>query len=426
MSDSHSHPTTSPPVTRLWLAVLCGYLALGATLQTLPSFVVHQFHASTALAGLSVGVAFAATACTRPFAGRRADHGGARPVVALGGVLTALGGLGHWWAPNVTMILLSRVVMGAGEGALFSAALPWVLASASADRRGRVAGWFGLSMWGGLALGPLVAALIQQIRGVRGVWQAVVVLGVAAAVLVLTTPRQRGAATATQSGAQNGLVPAGAIRPGLVFGLSAYGYGTITALIVLYLAQQALGGTTIALALFALGFLGTRLVGSPAVDRLGGRRVATTTLGVEAGGLGLIAAVPTTAGALVGTFLAGIGVSLMYPATVWMTLQRTGPLRPGTSVGVMTSFWDLGIMIAGPLSGALVAPAGFRAAFATATAVALMALGIAVRTHPHVKTQPSTLETAKPGVLPRQIPSTPCPGPPEPEIDPPEDAGGRS
>ncbi len=381
---------------RLWLAVLCGYLALGATLQTLPSFIVHQFHYGTAVAGLAVGVAFAATACTRPFAGRRADNGGARPVVALGGVLTALGGLGPWWAPNTGLILLSRVVMGAGEGALFSAALPWVLASASADRRGRVAGWFGLSMWGGLALGPLVAATVQQLRGAQAVWQSVVVFGIAAAVLVLTTPKHGRPAPAPQGDTQNRLVPAGAVRPGLVFGLSAYGYGSITALIVLYLAQQALGGANIALALFALGFLGTRLVGSPAVDRLGGRRVAAATLGVETAGLGVIATVPTTAGALAGTFLAGIGVSLMYPATVWMTLQRTGPLRPGTSVGVMTSFWDLGIMIAGPLAGALVAPAGFRAAFAAASAVALLALVIAARTRPHVSTPPTKLEPAEP------------------------------
>jgi hypothetical protein len=38
----------------------------------------------------------------------------------------------------------------------------------------------------------------------------------------------------------------------------------------------------------------------------------------------------------------------MYPATVAITLRRTGPLRPGTSLGVMTSFRDLGIMVADP------------------------------------------------------------------------------
>lgn len=365
----------APPTIRLWLAVLCGYLALGETLQSLPTFIVYRFHASTALAGVAVGIAFAATACTRPFAGRSADNGRARPVVALGGLLTALGGVGHWWAPDVPVILLSRLVMGAGEGALFSAALPWVLANAS--RPARVTGWFGLSMWGGLALGPVLAATLQEYTGVQTVWTTVIALGVASAVLVCTT-RRKGETSTDARPAR--LIPAGATRPGFVFGLAAYGYGTISTLIVLYLSRPALGGHEFALAVFALGFLGTRLVGSPVVDRLGGRIVAAIALTVETVGLTLIATIPTAAGALAGTLVAGVGVSLMYPSTVWMTLQRSGPLRPGGSVGVMTSFWDLGIMTAGPLAGALVAPLGYRAAFAVAGALGVLGLAVTLRT----------------------------------------------
>src|SRR3981081_1160132 len=62
--------------------------------------------------------------------------------------------------------------MGAGEAALFSAALPWVLAGTPAGRGGRVAGWFGLSMWGGLALGPLLAGLGHRWGGAAAGWGA--------------------------------------------------------------------------------------------------------------------------------------------------------------------------------------------------------------------------------------------------------------
>ncbi|MBO0878511.1 MAG: MFS transporter, partial [Pseudonocardia sp.] len=150
------------PVRRLWTAVLCGYLALGATLQELPGYLVDRFGSGPALAGLVVGIAFAATALVRPFAGMAADVGLARPMVAGGAALTTLAALGHALAPNVATLLAARLVMGAGEAALFSAALPWVLSRAPAGRRGRVAGWFGLSMWGGLALGPLVAVAAHR------------------------------------------------------------------------------------------------------------------------------------------------------------------------------------------------------------------------------------------------------------------------
>jgi MFS family permease len=372
--------SSAAPVRRLWLAVLAGYLALGATLQTLPGFVVQRFHGGPVDAGLAVGIAFAATACARPFAGRAADAGHARPVVLLGGLLTAVGAAGHLLAPNLAVLLLSRMVMGAGEAALFSAALPWVLTGTPAHRRGRTAGWFGLSMWGGLATGPLVAAIIQDEASAIAVWWCVLALGLASAALVATTPHpqvpaQRPAALPSH---WRDVVPRGASLPGLGFGLSSYGYGAINGLLLLYLRQEHLGGETLALAVFGVAFLSVRALGSPQVDRHGGAVVAIVVLLVEALGLGLIAGPPLLATVLVGAALCGSGVSLMYPATVNMTLQRTGPLRPGTSVGVMTSFWDLGILVAGPASGVVADHMGYRGAFAVAAAFAVIAVVVPI------------------------------------------------
>jgi predicted MFS family arabinose efflux permease len=68
-------------------------------------------------------------------------------------------------------------------------------------------------------------------------------------------------------------------------------------------------------------------------------------------------------GALVFTALAGCGMALIYPACVSMTLDRVRGLRPGVSMGVMTSFWDLGVMVAGPLGGLVAERLGFPVAF---------------------------------------------------------------
>jgi MFS family permease len=362
------------PVRRLWTAVLLGYLALGATLQALPSFVTDRFGQGSLVAGTAVGIAFLATACTRPFAGRAADAGRARPVVMTGGVLGALGGLGHLLAPNIAVLLLSRIVMGAGEAALLSGAIPWVLADTPVERRGRTAGWFGLSMWGGLAAGPLVAVALESRGGFSSVWYGVVALGVAAALLVAVMPsQQRDDRPPVLPSGWREIVPAGASLPGLVLGLSAYGYGTISALLLLYLRHDGLGGDRIALAVFAAAFLLARVLGSPLVDRWGGDRVAFGFLVVQGAGLLLVALASHLGVALVGTVLAGVGLALMYPAAVALTLHRTGPLRPGTSVGVMTSFWDLGIMIAGPLGGWIAAESAYPVPFGLAVAASAVA-----------------------------------------------------
>ncbi|WP_051580735.1 MFS transporter [Pseudonocardia acaciae] len=373
------------PVRRLWVAVLCGYLALGATLQELPGYLVERFGEGPAVAGLAVGIAFAATAVVRPFAGMAGDAGRAAPMVAAGAVLTTVAALGHLLAPNVAVLLVARLVMGAGEAALFSAALPWVLGRTPANRRGRVAGWFGLSMWGGLALGPLVAVGAHRF-GVT--WWVVAALPMVSTALVASTglrsaPPRGGAGPGLRSrprlASWRDLVPRGAGLPGLCLGMASYGYGTLTALLVLYLTGKGSGAQGVALTVFAVAFLAVRAAGSPLIDRYGGAAVARVVLGFAAAGLALLAAVPTDPAVLLGTALAGVGVGLMFPATTAMTLQRTHARAPGLAVGAMTSLWDVGVLVAGPAGGLVADHLGYRPAFALAAAVALAALLITVR-----------------------------------------------
>ncbi|HZX01745.1 MFS transporter [Kribbella sp.] len=380
------------PVRRLWVAVLAGYLAFGATLQVLPAAVPERFGGGAAASGTAVGIAFLATACGRPFAGWLADAGWSRPVVVTGGVLAAIGGLGQLLAPDLVVLLGARLVMGAGEAALFSGALPWVLSGARMAQRGRLAGWFGLSMWGGLAGGPVIAALLTRPAGggagapggVLGggggewvVWWVVVGLCVVSAGLVLTTRPVRREPLGRIGGVR-GLVPVGVPLPGAIIGLGAYCYGTVAALLVLRLRDGRLGGDGFALSVFAGAFLVVRFAGSPLVDRYGGRVVAVVTVAVEIVALVTIALADRSVVAMAGTAFAGFGMALIYPACVSMTLDRVRG-RPGVSMGVMTSFWDLGVMLAGPLGGLIAERAGFPAAFLVAAGAGLACVVVLLR-----------------------------------------------
>lgn len=338
---------------------MCGYLAFGATLQALPSYVAERYGGGALASGTAVGVAFLATACGRPVAGWLADAGWSRPVVLAGGVLAAVGGLGQLLAPGLVVLLLARLVMGAGEAALFSGALPWVLSGVRVAQRGRLAGWFGLSMWGGLAGGPLIASLVGD-----RVWWTVVGLAALSAVLVSTTRADpRRIEPLVRIRRIRDLVPVGVPLPGATIGLAAYAYGTVAALLVLRLRDDHIGLDKVALAVFAAAFLVVRFVGSPLVDRYGGRVVVASTIAAEVVALVGLALVNGRTSAVAFTALAGAGLALVYPACVSMTLDRVRGLRPGVSMGVMTSFWDLGVMVAGPLGGLVAQVLGFPAAF---------------------------------------------------------------
>jgi MFS family permease len=367
------------PLARLWLAVLLGYLALGATLQELPSYVSERFAAGPFVVGVTVGIAFAGTALARPFAGRAGDAGWSRGVAASGGVLTALAAVGHLVAPGIGPLLAARVAMGIGEAALFSGILPWVLSASEPGRSGRAAGWFGLSMWGGLAAGPLLTVAAHAVGDSSTLWALVIALPVGSTILVLSTRPPVGTKARIRVRGWRELVPAGVGAPGAVLGLAAYGYGTLTALLVLFLGRPGMGGRQLGLVVFALAFLGTRAAGSPLVDRLGALAVVRVVLVVDVVGFAVLALAGSAIVALCAVAAIGIGLGLIYPATSKLTLARTAQLSGGAALGAMTSLWDLGVLVAGPVGGLAAAVGGFRVAFWVAAASCVAALLLAVR-----------------------------------------------
>lgn len=354
------------PVARLWTAVALGYVALGATLEVVPTDLALRLGAGPSTAAAVTGVAFLATAVTRPFAGLLADAGRARAVVATGSLLVAAGGAGQMLGPTVGAVVVGRLAMGVGEAALFSGALPWVLHGVAAGRRGRVSGWFGLAMWSGLAAGPAVAVAARMAGGPAAAWSAVLVAPLVSAALVLATrppPRPRGRV------ARPRLVrPAWA--PAAYLGLAGYAYGTVAALLVTYLArEQRLAG--LSLTLFSAGFLAVRVLGSPLVDRFGPVRTGVVLAVVEALALAALPADPTPFRVLT-VVAAGACVALAYPSAASRTLAARDGESPGAAVGIMTSFWDLGFLAAA-MAGALVVQwSGFGAAFQVAAAASLL------------------------------------------------------
>jgi MFS family permease len=304
---------------RLWVAVLCGYLALGATIQALPGLSL----GGAATTGALVTLAAAATAIARPFAGRWADRGA--PVARTGAALVALGAVGHLAARSVPEMACARLVLGAGEGALFTGALVAVLHDAPVTRRGRLIGHFGLSMWGGLALGPVLASA----AGDAALWFA-------AAMAVVSVALAAGRAARVPAPAHARLLPPVALRLGLLLGLSSFGYGTLNAFIATRTDHAGL-----ALGLFAGAFVVARALGSRLVDDFGARRVARAAIATEALALPFI---PHPAALIV----LGAGLSLVLPALMSWLVELDGR---GAAVGAITSCWDVGIAVAGPAGG---------------------------------------------------------------------------
>ena len=357
------------PTRRLWLAVLCGYLSIGAAIQVIPDDAHERFRASEWAVGAAITAASVAAVVARPVAGRRADARGPREVVAVGGLLAAAGALGQLVAPSLPLLVLARLLVGAGEGALFTAAVLWVMTAAPAARRGRIVGHFGLSMWGGLAAGAPLGALLASAWGAQAVWCACLALPLAPAAAVLTAR-----APAIGASHRPWSIPAEVAGPALTLGLASYGYGTLNGFVVLRFDDAQLAGAGAALGVFGAAFLLCRLIGSTLVDRVAAPSLVVGASAVEAAGLAAVALAPDSATALAGVALCGAGTALIYPTLANLVAALVAPARRGVAVGALTSSWDAGLALAGVAGGAVIPLAGLRGPFLVAAALAAVAV----------------------------------------------------
>jgi MFS family permease len=360
----------------VFTSALMAFLAIGAALPVLPTFVRGPLGAGDVAVGIVVG-AFALTAVVcRPLAGRQADARGRRTVLVAGSLAMALGGGLYLLAHSVAALVVARLVVGAGEGAVYTAGATWAVDLAPEDRRGLALGLFGLAVWGGLSLGPLAGEILRSGVGYDGVWAATAVLPLAGAAIAARLPEAPFAGGRRDPGPL-ALFPRAAYRPGLALALANIGYAALAGFVVLHLRARGIGGGASVFTAFALAVFASRLVLSRVPDRAGARRTAASAGLLEALGLGIIALAHSLAVALCGAIVVGVGFSMLFPSLALMVVGRVGGDRRGSALGAFTAFFDIGVGLGGPLAGATAALAGYPAVFVLAALAALCTAALA-------------------------------------------------
>ena len=89
---------------------------------------------------------------------------------------------------SVATVVLARLVVGAGEGSVYTAGATWAVDLAPEDRRGLALGLFGLAVWGGLSLGPVAGELLRSGSGYDAVFALTAVLPALGALIAIRLP----------------------------------------------------------------------------------------------------------------------------------------------------------------------------------------------------------------------------------------------
>ena len=341
-----------PALLPIMGSVFISFLIVGVAMPVLPLHVHQGLGLGTFIVGLVAGSQFAASLVSRVWAGRHADSRGAKHAVVTGLVLAAVAGLLYLLslrfvsapAISVTILLLGRALLGAGESFIITGAQAWGLALSGAQNTGKVLAWMGTAMYAAFAL---VAPLRR----------------------VAPTARVRPSLAK---------VVAAVWLPGVGLALTSAGFGAMTAFVALLFAAR---GWTVwpAFTTFAVAFIVARMLLGHLADRMGGAKVALTCLLIEAAGQALLWLAPSSLIALIGAALTGFGYSLVYPGFGVEAVRRAPAQSRGLAMGAYTAFLDVALALASPALGLIAAMSDIGTVFLASALSVLCAAPVALR-----------------------------------------------
>ena len=376
----------------LGTAVLC-YAALGTVLGILPDYV-HSLGGDAVIVGLAVGAPAITGAAGRPLAGRVADHRGPARIVVAGALVMAVGTLPAF-VDSLPLLLVSRLVVGAGEAAMMAATVLWLLRLAGPARRGRAMGHVGLANYAGLTIGPLLAQALSGQDHLTRVWITAAILPLVAA----------GCATVLGRSPDRGVVPEPAadeqepdsdeqrstlratLRPGLGLMLVNFGYVAVLSFGAAAATEQGTGIGSLVIPVFGVGVIASRTILAGIPDRFGPPRTLSVAVALESAGLAGMAVTTSTPVAVFALVVMAIGQGLAVPSLGLLALASVPPSRHGRTAGAFFAYFDLGVGLGGPIVGLAARAADPTGGLIAAAGAVLATAPVALLTRSRMRTR---------------------------------------
>jgi MFS family permease len=380
-------------------ASLVFFIADGLTLPIYPVFVTGPLGGDAAALGLVFG-AFSVTALLlRPFSGAFADRRGRRPLLIGGAVLLAVSMLGHIAASTVELLIVMRLILGAAEAAFFVAAFTMAADLTPEDRRGEAISLISLSLYAGIAIGPIIGELVLGEDRFALAWATAAALAVVAVIIGLRVPETRPAeGSGGGEPSRYRLFHPGGFVPGIIVLMGTWGMAGFFVFAKPYGEELGLEGVAPLFLLYAGIVIAIRGLMPWAPDRFGGRRLAGAALVFIVGGLVIMGVVGSPIGLYVGTAIMALGVAFFPPAILTMAQAGVPALERGTLIGTASAFIDLGFGVAPITLGLVATGAGYPVTFlvsATIAGLGLLVLSLYRQTAP-AAAEPLEIEVVDP------------------------------
>ena len=274
--------------------------------------------------------------------------------------MAAVATLGYGLPGGLAVLVLFRLLAGIGEAATFIGAATTAQDLAPADRRGQAASLFSISVYGGLAFGPVIGDWLYTAHGAGWAWIAAAGAAAVDRPIALLLPKdvpadgeRRAERAAHLTGMRRWLHPAG-LAPGVILALGAAGYAGFASFVPLYVDEIGLDGAGPAFLEYGLIILSVRIFASRLPDVLGTRRGPLLALALQGTGLLLMGLWASPAGLYTATAIYAVRCVDPVPALFPAVVDAAPESERSEAIATFTLFFDLSQGIGAPLLGLIV------------------------------------------------------------------------
>lgn len=353
-------------------AIFLSFAAIGSTLPLMPLHLRQDLGLDRFWTGVIVGMLSAAAVVGRLWAGPFADRHGRRAGLWVGFVLCSLAGVLYLPWSGVAGMAIGRLAHGLGEAFLLTGAVAWMVDTAPEGQRSQALGYLASGVWGGLAVGPLVAEYMKTFPHTAIL---VAASGVLSAAILFATQ-----APVVRRGETKPKLRLGVVAlPGSILGFTNIGYAVLAAFMPLLLDARGVAGGP-AFTAFAMTVLSSRLLLGSLPDRVGPRKTLLFGLGIMAAGFGLLLVSYHVSLSVLSAAIVGFGYSFPWPSLAVIVVARVSEQERASALAAMTAFFDLFVAAGAAVAGAIGNQFGLVPVFVFAIANVTGALLIVWRT----------------------------------------------
>ena len=350
------------PFVLTMLAEFALCMSIGMLLAVVPVYAHDDLGVGSFGVALAVAAVSPMVLVCQPLAGRFGDRRGRKFLIVAGGAIAALAVAGYVVADSLPLLVVLRLLTGAGEALLLVGAATMITDLAPAHRRGEALSLFSLGLWGGLALGPILGELVLGDDRFDSVWLFAAACCLASALIGLTLAETAPSREPDHHTTARLVHPA-AIGPGVVLSFTVLGFAGIGTFGALYARELGLDGAGSVFLTFSAVVVATRVLARRVPDRLGPKRTARVALSLIAAGLLTIGLWNVPAGLFAGTVVVAFGHALAFPSLMTLAVNAAPASERSSVVGTFSAFTELGFLVGALSLGAIASTAGYDGVF---------------------------------------------------------------